>query len=170
MIDAPPPVGPDLTHGWGPYLLTLAVAGVGAVWGTMRSKDAKLVGSLEAQIVEKKNQYETLLASKEAITASLGKKLDDQRDEFRAEREALQAELDEERRARIEDARRTASLLLRGHVNRGRSDRPTEWDEAPTGVRELLELVVPGLSSTDPRRDPSLPPPPAKRLPPRSPR
>lgn len=152
MIDTPPPVGPDLTHGWGPYLLTLAVAGVGAVWGTMRGKDAKLVGALEARIEEQRKQLETLQASKEAITAILGKKLDDQREEF-------EQELEDERLARIEDARRTASLLLRGHVNRGRSDRPTEWDEAPTGVRELLELVVPGLSSTDSRRDPSLPPP-----------
>jgi hypothetical protein len=140
----------------------MAVAGVGAVWGMMRGKDAKLVGALEARIEEQRKQYEVLQASKEAVTASLGKKLDDQREKF-------EQDLNDERLARIEDARRTASLLLRGHVNRGgRSDRPSEWDEAPTGVRELLELVVPGLNSTDSRRDPSLPPP-AKR-PPRLPR
>jgi len=139
----------------------MAVAGVGAVWGMMRGKDAKLVGALEARIEEQKKQYEVLQASKEAVTASLGKKLDDQREDF-------EQKLNDERVARIEDARRTASLLLRGHVKRGHSDRPTEWDEAPTGVRELLELVVPGLNSTDSRRDPSLPPP-AKR-PPRLPR
>lgn len=169
MIDVPPTPPPtqDLRD-LGPYLLTVAVAGIGAVWGMIRGNNAKLVGALEARIEEQRKQYEALQTSKDAITASLGKKLDDQRDEFQAEREEFQAELNEERRARIEDARRTASLLLRGHVNRGRSDRPSEWDEAPTGVRELLELVVPGLSSTDPRRDPSLPPP-AKR-PPRLPR
>lgn len=162
MIDTPPPnVAQDLTHGIGPYLLTMAVAGVGAVWGVMRGKDARLVGALEARIEEQKKQYTELQASKEAITASLGKKLDDQREKF-------EQELNDERVARIEDARRTASLLLRGHVNRGRSDRPTEWDEAPTGVRELLELVVPGLGPSDSRRDPSLPPP-VKR-PPRLPR
>ncbi len=161
MIDTPPPIGPDPIHGWGPYLLTLAVAGVGAVWGTMRGKDAKLVGALEARIIEQKNQYEALQASKDAITESLGKKLDDQRERF-------EQELNEERVARIEDARRTASILLRGHVNRGRSDCPTEWNDAPAGVRELLELVVPGFRSTDSRRDPSFPPP-AKR-PPRLPR
>ncbi len=153
MIDTPPPIGTDPTHGWAPYLLTLAVAGVGAVWGTMRGKDAKLVGALEARIEEQRKQLEALEASKEALTASLGKKLDDQRDK-------LQDELNEERKARIEDARRTAGLLLREHVGRGRSDRPSEWDEAPTGVRELLELVVPG--AIDGRRDPSLLPPPKR--------
>lgn len=149
MIDTPPSPVPDLAHGWGPYLFALGIAGVGALWGTIRAKDAKLVGALEARIEEQRKQYESLEKSKAEMTASLGKKLDDQR-------EKAEAELKEERDARIEDARRTASLLLRAHVGRGRSDRPTEWDEAPTGVRELLELVIPGADS---RRDPSLPPP-----------
>lgn len=151
MIDVPtPPPVPDLAHGLGPYLFALGVAGVGALWGTIRAKDTKLVGALEARIEEQRKQYEALEKSKAEITASLGKKLDDQR-------EKAEAELKEERDARIEDARRTASLLLRAHVGRGRSDRPSEWDEAPTGVRELLELVIPG--GVDSRRDPSLPPP-----------
>ena len=156
MTDTPPP---DLTHGLGPYLLTMAVAGVGAVWGMMRGKDAKLVSALEARIDEQKKQFEALEEAKEAVTTSLGKKLDEQREKF-------ESELNDERKARIEDARRTASVLLRGYVGRGSSDRPTEWDEAPTGVRELLELVVP--DAIDSRRDPSLPPPPKR--PPRLPR
>lgn len=164
MIDVPPPqssAAQDAAHGLLPWLLTVVVGGFGVLWAQIRAKDLKLVGALEARIEEQKKQYDALEASSAATIMKLGTKLDDQRDKF-------QAELNEEKQARIEDARRTASLLLRGHVNRGRSDRPTEWDEAPTGVRELLELVVPGGGGTiDSRRDPSLPPP---RRPPRLPR
>lgn len=152
MIDVqPPPVSAqDAARGVLPWLISVVLAIGAALWAAFRAKDAKLVGSLEARIEEQTKQYDALKATSDATIVKLGEKLDKQRDEAAAVFAAQQQE-------RINDAKRTAKLLLQVHLQSQSRERPKEWEEAPTGVRDFLEIYEAGA---DARRDPdSIQPP-----------
>jgi uncharacterized protein HemX len=153
MIDIQPPPVSD-TRGVLPWLFSVVLAIGAALWAAFRSKDAKLVGALEARIEEQAKQYAKLKETSDATITKLGEKLDKEREEARVE-------LEEERKARMEDQRRMTKILLQ--MRGAGRERPEEWKEAPTGIRNLLEIFEP---SDDPRRDPdSSTPPPPKRPP-----
>lgn len=108
-----------------------ALAAIGALWAALRVATAKNEARLEAALEHERKERERERADAKALADRLG------------------AALDLERAARIEDAKFTARALLRGAPGR---EWPSEWDEAPTGVREYLEIVVP--NPNDPRREP----------------
>ena len=137
------------------YIGSLIVGIGGVLWATLKAKDAKLVGSLEARIEAQEKTIADLKASNDATVARLGEKLDKQREESS---DALAAQ----QQARIEDAKKTAKLLFGLQMQQGSRERPREWEEAPTGVRNFLEIWDAG---EDARRDPDSIQPP--RRPPR---
>jgi len=145
VIEVPPPPTSGNGTGWLPWVGSLMVTVGAALWAALRAKDAKLIGALEARIVEQ----DKLIESKDATIIKLGEKLDKQR-------EQLSAELAEQQQGRIDDAKRTARVLLQIQLQRGAQERPREWEEAPTGVRDYLEIYEAGA---DARRDPTDPPP-----------
>lgn len=157
MIDVqPPPVSAqDVARGVLPWLISVVLAIGAALWAAFRAKDAKLVGALEARIEEQTKQYDALKAASDATIVRLGEKLDKQREE-------TAAAFAEQQQERINDAKRTAKLLLQVHLQSQSRERPKEWEEAPTGVRDFLEIYEAGA---DARRDPDSIQPP--RRPPR---
>ncbi len=161
MIDVqPPPVSAqDAARGVLPWVFSVVLAVGAALWAAFRAKDAKLVGALEARIEEQTKQYDALKSTSEATITKLGEKLDKQREE-------AAAAFAEQQQERINDAKRTAKLLLQVHLQSqsqgGGRERPKEWEEAPTGVRDYLEIYEAGA---DARRDPDSIQPP--RRPPR---
>jgi hypothetical protein len=140
MIDVQPPSNTtqDATRGMLPWLITLMLGVVGALWAAFKGKDAKLVGSLEAQLTAK----DDIIKERDATIRGLGEKLDKQRGD-------AEAKLEETRTSHKRDMDRALSAILNN-----------DWHEAPTGMRAICEMVE--KSSTRPG-PPELPPP---RLPP----
>lgn len=151
MIDVQPPPTSGNGTGWVPWISSIVIAVGAALWAALRAKDAKLIGALEARISEQ----DKVIAAKDATITKLGEKLDKQREDSAAA-------LAEQQQGRIEDAKRTARVLLQMQLQRGAQERPREWEEAPTGVRDFLEIYEAGA---DARRDPTDPPPRRPRLP-----
>ena len=134
-LGAPPP-------GSIPWILGAVSGVVLALWAALRSAVAKNEARLEAALAASVAERARERAESEALAARLG------------------AALDAERAARLDDAKRTAALLLRGRQG---PEAPPEWAEAPTGVRQLLEIYAAPRAG---RREPSDPPlPPRGRLP-----
>lgn len=140
MIDIPQPSNGDGLGKYVPWIVSVVVGLVAALWAAFRGKDAKLVGGLEAQLVERAREITEL----KATIIKLGEKLDDQRKDAKAE-------LEEERTAHKRDQDRALAAILHN-----------DWHEAPTGMRAVCELAATSSIRPDP---PPVPPRPPVRIP-----
>jgi hypothetical protein len=133
VIDIPqPPNGDGGLGKYVPWAVSVVVALVAALWGAFRGKDAKLVGGLEAQLVERAREITEL----KTTIVKLGEKLDAQRAE-------AEAKLDAERAAHKHDQDRALAAILHN-----------DWHEAPTGMRAVCELVAGASIHPDPPEPP----------------
>lgn len=147
MIDVQPPNTGDAGK-LGPWLLstiiTVVLAVFAALWAAFKGKDAKLVGGLEAQIKAK----DDIIKERDTTIVGLGLKLDKQREEAAKELALQREEYKKLQEARAEDQRRMVGALFAARDPNRSSDG---YEEAPTGVRELIDIVAP-------RRQPQRPP------------
>ena len=147
MIDVQPP-NPGDAGKLGPWILSTGVTIVlgvfAALWAAFKGKDAKLVGGLEAQLVAKDN----IIKERDATIVRLGEKCDKLRGDAEVALEKQREEYKKLTELRAEDQRRMVGALLAARD----PDRATDgYEESPTGVRELIDIVAP-------RRQPQRPP------------
>lgn len=112
-----------------------------ALWAALRTSNARLIGGLEAQIKEK----DRVITEKDAVIAMLGDKCDKLREksEEREKQISDQKQYDQDRMVR--------TLLAARAQGFGSSGGPWE-EEAPTGVRNVLDLLTPSVRPRPPGR------------------
>lgn len=144
-----PPITPPINSvvdilGWA---VAVILFGLLAIW-RLREKDrSEADKKAEEARVEQLGALKAMLDDREATIARLGKKLDD-------EREELKRKLEESERDHKRDLERAAHAITQRSSPAQAMRGASQWEELPTGMRNMLDLVAEALRPPPPTIDP----------------